>query len=331
MVPRRSNGGRNMKRSIKAASKKLAAELAKPEPKPRTRILQPTMSKTDLLLACQWPWGKEVPIGPSSPEADFGSAFHEVIAWCLKHPEPKRLLEAIKTRKEFTLAIVRAAQKWKIDPGHLRERVTTAFPVLWQWLREENPYGIDFTKGEMVVEQACAVAVHRYQTKTAAFKTAAFSAPPLGPADVDHVYQDVGDNELPGTSDLIINAGDTCLILDHKTGELPPVDGNGQLASLALVTVFGSPTRRIITAIFHAPREGGPATVYSSEVTRDYLSEHVDRLAYAFDRIGDGSLRPGPHCRYCPALMICPTQTHALVALRRSRQSLTHETVGAAH
>lgn len=327
-----------MKKKISKRAKRISRELSKEldrETKPRTKILQPTMSKTDLLLQCSWWVGKEVPIEEDGggPEARFGSAFHAVIAWMLlrwlTRPAPHAVATIIKER-QLTLQIMKAAKKYCVDPGQLRERVVTSFETLTAWLRD-NEYGIDFTKGKFEIEQAYALLRAGTDPNTFRF------AHKIDLPDDDHHY-DVDNDEFPGTGDLSIlmtfdapALDPVLLIIDHKTGELPSVELSGQLESLALAVrteITRAPT--VIVAINHAPREGGLCTVYSVAKSIDQIDHHAEQIGKAFERIGDGSMRPGPGCQYCDALRICPTQTHALVQLRASK-AVTASNVGEIH
>ena len=39
----------------------------------------PSMSKTDLYLTCEWPWGREITPAPVGDDARYGSAFHQAL------------------------------------------------------------------------------------------------------------------------------------------------------------------------------------------------------------------------------------------------------------
>jgi DNA-binding transcriptional ArsR family regulator len=89
--------------------------------------------------------------------------------------------------------------------------------------------------------------------------------------------------------------------------------------------------RRIVVGFVHAPANSRP-TIYAEEITHKALAEYARNLHTALERVGDGSLRPGPWCKYCPARGVCPTRTSALAELKAPQGiALTAERVGARH
>lgn len=46
--------------------------------------------------------------------------------------------------------------------------------------------------------------------------------------------------------------------------------------------------------------------MYCEPVTREELQNYARKVRVAMNRIGDGSLRPGPECSRCPARIGCP-------------------------
>jgi PD-(D/E)XK nuclease superfamily len=284
-----------------------------PQEAPR-KLLVPSMSKSDLLLTCQWPWGRMAPPEEVGEEARFGSAFHEVMA---------------NTRVDDAPQAKRAAKKWGVDAKALEERFRPARKLLKEFLAGDNPWGVKFTK--VFYEQSYAINPRMGEARLIE-----------GPREEDHVYPDVQDGEIPGTADVVAISADqrTILVLDHKTGfDIPLVQGAGQLLSLMLavsrVAAFeneqghGPPIKRRCIAFLQA-QAGVPPVILADTVSEEELINHRMRLAKAQARIGDGSLVPGEHCRYCPAFMICPTQTSSLVALKKNGP-LTSERVGEIH
>jgi hypothetical protein len=62
-----------------------------------------------------------------------------------------------------------------------------------------------------------------------------------------------------------------------------------------------------IVAVLHARRRGMPK-VYADRVKLSELASYETRVQTSLGRIGDGSMRPGSWCRYCPAQTVCPAR-----------------------
>lgn len=281
------------------------------------------MSKTDRLLACAFPWGREVNAEEDVGQpARFGSAFHELFAM---NKSPSRR------------TIAKVARKWAkdddVDANELEARFLAAKPVLDRWLKGDNAWRIDFRR--WCIEREIGLA-YNY-----ADDTARRIRPP---DEVTHVYHDARENEFPGAADLLAwpqldefirgvrRIPQTVLILDHKSGfVVPQPSQSGQLKSLALAACRLTGATRAIVGFPHAPGDSRPV-VLADELSLDELEAHRDALRNAFSRIGDGSLKPGEWCKYCPAMGICPAHANALSELRgSSSELLSPEDVGRAH
>jgi hypothetical protein len=274
---------------------------------PSTRLYLPSMSKTEDFLACQWPWKRELPLSlfTADYEARYGSAFHEGMASVLVDTK-----EPVKWRK---LARKWSIEEGEVDPDALKAHVKRAKEVLVAWLRGGNPWKVDLAKrAQFRAEQAVA------------WKPLKKTARGIGgPEGFAHKYN-VGDDEFPGTSDLVIDEIETkkdcpdLIVLDHKSGEgyiaLPHKSGQMRSLSLALGKRIGA--KRVAAVIFHAPREDSVSpTIYADEFEKETLKQHAEELKQAWLRIGDGSMRPGEHCNRCVAQAICPAFANALVKM----------------
>lgn len=312
-----------VKLSVARISKQLREELEKPEVVELRRLIvvQPTMSKTDRLLACAFPWQKEVPAETEVAQpARFGSAFHELMAHWLQ----KGFLASTKTVK-------RIAKKWSVDgdveAAELETRTNRAIPVLHQFLCGVNPWKIDFRQWRMEVEVALAYNIEN--------DTAREISPP---DEKTHEYRDARAGEFPGSADIVLvgiyKGQNTVLVLDHKSGFLITApEASGQLKSLALAAcrVKHAPQQALI-GFLHAPGDGTTPTITCDELSATDLTQHSHALQDAFADIGNGTLRPGPHCRWCPALSICPAHTSALAEIRGSAEMIVSpEQAGFAH
>jgi Protein of unknown function (DUF2800) len=326
------SGPRKIPARVASLSGELAESLATDSTDPPAelvRLVRPTMSKTDLLFQCSYPWFKSVHAETVGERTRFGSAFHEGA-------------EAILRGKRFNAKA--SAKKWGVNADELRDRVGSALPVLLKWLRGSNMWGLDFTRGKVSTEVTAALNMAGGPTRFL----------PGGPGDT-HDYPEAGPDEFPGTADLISLRGinkpghpldgslrradvkKTLLVLDHKSGWNVAADWqprtpaeNGQLRSLATAFADLYDPDLVIVAFFHAPLEGLPQ-VMADELTASDLRQHRAELAKAWKRLGNGWLHPGDWCSYCPAWSACPTNTTSLTVLQRAGGPLTAQRVGAIH
>lgn len=283
---------------------------------PERYTLLPTASKTDLLFACTWPWGRNVQRQEAGERARFGSAFHESL---------EVMLHGEAANHQAT------ATAWNIEALELQERVVDAFAVVYPWLQGENQWGIDFTTG-----LSTEIAV--------AYDYLADTARQCDPPDEHHEYLDRGPSDIPGTADVVSvvpnppdGKGPLLLVLDHKSGWNVSADWqahtpgeSGQLRTLALALCRLYDVERAIVAYFHAPAEGHPQ-VFPDMLLKSDLEAHRKALRFAHVNIGSGWMRPGPWCSHCPAWIDCPTQQSALVDLKRGAGALTSERIGSMH
>jgi hypothetical protein len=285
-----------------------------PAPIDDLSLITPTASKSDLFLACSWPWGKKARKDPVGERTRFGIAFHEVMA---------RLLQG-------GLAIIpEVAKKFDVDGDELHDRTNEAYGVLATWLHGGNVWGITFRK--FVVEVSVA-----YDPST---DMATATEPP---DEANHEYPNVPVGSIPGTADLVSvlsppHTAKTVLVLDHKSGWNVAADWqpqtpaeSGQLRTLALALCRLHNADRAIVAFFHAPAGGVPIVLADTLESSD-LEVHRKALLAAQKRVGNGWMHPGHWCTFCPAWSICPTNTTSLVELKRSPGPMTSERVGAIH
>jgi hypothetical protein len=318
-------GPRAIPQRVAALSGELAQSLARVDadlPAEVVRLVRPTMSKTDLLFQCSYPWGKQVHPEIVGEPARFGSAFHSVLE--------RTLLKLPPNVKEF-------AKKWEVDPAALKDRLDAALPVLTKWLHGENMWGLDFTKGQIDTEVTAALNMAGGPTRFL----------PGGPGFA-HDYPEALEEEFPGTADLVsLGAGGSMhlqpkgakvlLVLDHKSGFNVAADWqprtpaqNGQLRSLATAFADLYDPDLVIVAFFHAPLDGLPI-VMADELSASDLTQHRAELQKAWKRLGNGWLHPGEWCAHCPAWSACPTNTTSLTELKRAGGPLTSLRVGAIH
>ena len=224
--------------------------------------VQPSMSRSEVLLQCSFPFDRELgdhaDVGDREA-ADYGSAFHELMAARLGPP-----------RKAKTTTALAVATAWKLDDvAELDAHVKVSQACLADWLRN-NPFGIDWSKSPTLVERALAL-------------RPLVSARYIAPANKFHVYEEAQDDEVPGTADLIILPAvtpspykrgakrhePTALVLDHKTGDhedFSEPSSKAQLLSLAAAAMRVARVPRAIVAVLHSRRRGLPK-VYADVVT----------------------------------------------------------------
>lgn len=248
------------------------------------RILRPSASVSDLLLRCQWPFGREVE-NDSNEASEYGTQFHAVLA-CRLNPE-----------LTFDYTNI---------PEDVRSHTLQAQAVLETWLQGGNPWGLEF---EIVsVEKPLALEI-RASAETVGQplvirRNVAFDA-------ATHTYE-TGANEIPGTADLVAETRKGVqkrIVIDHKTGlfgDFTQPKSIPQLMTLALLTDAD------MVGVLHAPVGFAPE-VFAEEITDYEKYLHGERLLRALRRIGDGSMTPGKWCSRCPVRDACPTQVGALL------------------
>jgi hypothetical protein len=260
-----------------------------------TMKLAQTMSKTGLLLQCPWPFdpNRELPDDISGEPADYGVAFHAIMAVVCSSrfvigPEKKDVKEL--------------AHRYNLFAPELWAHYIDSSGFLHSWLIGDNPWGVDFLAHNMP------------RTEIArAFSPVTYESRPIEGPDASHIYHDIRPGEIVGTADMVVETPDTILVDDHKTGagDFSRPSENPQILSLACAFAMKS-RKKVIGAISHFPR-GGLPQVFAEEITREAMALHAAKLDSAMARVGDGSLRTGPYCKYCPARNVCPTRDVNLI------------------
>lgn len=261
--------------------------------------LQPSASKTGLLLACQRPFAPDVdsPFEEAGEPSRYGSAFHAVIA-------PLLASTLVDHGRRYDTAVDHAARKWQVKAAahELHGHVRSSYRYLLSFL-ERGGWNLKTVK----TETSYAIDVEANKARRV-----------VGPSEDGHVYAGLRSGEIPGTVDLEVTSkdGSHTLILDHKTGFLPEDHFTGdsfampaqmpQMKTLGLVART-PPGKKMTLAIFHADRKGMP-DIHFDGYDLDDRSRHRAALVEAMGRIGDGSLRPGPQCNVCPAATTCPAR-----------------------
>lgn len=265
--------------------------------------LQPSASKTGLLLACQRPFDPALALEADPPEepARYGSAFHVVIADVLTGKLPDK-------GPRYDKAIDKAAHRWGVRPAaeELAAHVRSSSRYLLKFFAEG---GWNLKTLKVETSYAIPVADDKPARRIEA------------PSEEEHRYAGLREGEIAATLDVEITSKDSKHVMlgDHKTGYLAEDHYSGesfalpatlpQMKTIGLVTRSTKTKKRKTTtlAIFHFDRAGLPDIHFDRYEEVD-AQEHRRRLAIALLRVGDGSLRPGPQCNVCPAASSCPAR-----------------------
>lgn len=127
-------------------------------------------------------------------------------------------------------------------------------------------------------------------------------------------YGKIGASEVAMTLDVEILHADRVTVIDWKSrSRVTPAERNLQI--LAQMCAVES----------HYGLSGSAGLVYLDNMERDMAPFSLldsgarwSRLARIVERAGNGTPSAGSHCRYCPALLSCPTQKAALTTFMGS-------------
>ena len=257
--------------------------------------VQASMSKTDLLLQCQYWASPTVQIVPEPTNPSdlnyalrFGRAFHKCMEIHL----------AYRGKKRPKFGVI--AAKFEVEPErlqHFYERTKVFIDKLMKdrgWTNEE----------ERLVEKK--IVYDPFSDKMRFLES-------TGERD----YSQRLSTEFPGTGDLAIvpKARKRLMVLDWKSGQSSyDAQDNGQLLSLALglsrhTQVFEADVFIVrVNDDFIEPSPG--------LLTSKMLDEHRENLRHAIESALslNPSMRPGSHCTkyYCPAITVCPAHAGPL-------------------
>ncbi|HEU5276804.1 MAG TPA: PD-(D/E)XK nuclease family protein [Xanthobacteraceae bacterium] len=251
-------------------------------------MLGPTASSLELARECVWPWCPDaVRVDTSNPDAQFGSAGHEVIASLINGD---------------ALFFGELAKKYGLDPekdGPRLKRICDGFNekirIKPGWRAEiAFAYDPDTDRGREL--------------------------PLAGHRD----YSAAGPSEFVGTADLVtmdivgpMRARETLVeITDWKFGRRDNVTvpaSNAQLRFLALAAARTFGVERARVRIGFVDDEGG-VLFESSEMDSFEIEAVAAELVAIARRLRETSTPvPRAHCRRCPALVSCPETAAAMV------------------
>jgi len=128
------------------------------------------------------------------------------------------------------------------------------------------------------------------------------------------------DDEVGGTADIIACNSDTVFIGDFKFGfNLVSPDENAQGLFYAmcgtetegLSQLFEGRTKIVIFIVQPQYGEQGMDIVQVWETTPERLNEFADEYLRALESQDETKPVAGEHCKYCPAMVVCPVKTGA--------------------
>lgn len=233
------------------------------------------------------------------------------------------------TRSHSTIS-PSSASRWVNCPGSVLMASLVPPPA-------ESPYAAEGTRAHEIVEycikhdvddpaSVVAFAGEDEDTLDAVRTHLAYVRPQLSQAAGFGVEQRVaiplGSTAIAGIVDLYVllplegRDGLLLRVIDYKHGQGVPVEavGNYQLALYAYGCLLSLPVDvrarvREIDCVISQPRArhvDGSVRVWNVPI--EDLIEIIRRATEAAERIavGDKTLNAGPHCRWCPALAVCP-------------------------
>jgi len=150
---------------------------------------------------------------------------------------------------------------------------------------------------------------------------------------IERDYADLGDAEIPGTCDVTGLADDIVVVIDYKTGwRAPRAADAGQLLTLALAECRALARDRAIVMVIRPSTDKDTTWIDRAEVDGFALDAHAHALRSAMDAVtaaklvvargGTPDVTIGAHCRYCPAMRVCPAHTQLMRQLT-DEQALT--------
>lgn len=273
-----------------------------------TKPLQASMSKTDLLLKCQYWASPTVRCVPENNEVSTlnfalrrGRAFHK----CMEI-----YLESHGTRKPNFKVI---AKKFSVDPKMLEDFYRRAKDFIDELLRKRG-----WLDEERLVEKKM---VYDPFSDRMRFLT----------STKERDYSDRISTELPGTGDLAVIPNKRMMVLDWKSGTSSyTAQDNGQLLSLATGLSRHYQIYEAVVFIvridedFIEPSEG--------LLTAKHLDEHRERMRLSIQNAlsPNPSMTIGSHCQkfYCPAIEVCPAHAGPLSLRDAIEGVLTREQKG---
>lgn len=266
--------------------------------------LQPTASKTALLLACPRPFAATTEISREKvgEAARYGRALHKVLE-----------LEGECDIPAITL-------KYGVVgcDDELKAHGIRTLRLLRDWMGGNNPFNEKFAiAGKETHRRLIFPLAHLGRGEECAFD------------EEGHHYDLGGDWAIGGTDDLTLeSAGGMRVVVDYKSGDWGDFHFPAAIPQMLTLAIM---TDAKAVAILHSPRDGVPV-MYCDELEESALYNHAKELERALSLVDSGMLRPGSHCNRCPAKDSCPARDGELLGradalIRLGSKHLTTEDV----
>lgn len=241
---------------------------------------RPTASALHRAAYCLYPWsGIALPPSESSPAAAFGSAFHACAAFRITNGGT---------------CITEAASGWKLT-NEQYDRLVTMFAGWAAWW-DDMAYAAPVS-----TEQAFA-----YNVDDDSCRLVDLAAP--------RDYSKFG-SEFFGTADLVMRGVGPLTVTDWKTGDPANVERclvNRQMRFLALCASRAYSVDNVVASIAFVD-EDGSVTVDSNTFDVLDLANIAAEMRELQARLrGPIAPNPGQHCKWCPALSVCPSTQKAI-------------------
>ena len=284
---------------------------------PVARLLQGSMSKTDLLLRCQY-WASGMITLPKSQAAyplRFGTSFHKTMEIHLKS----------KGRKKPDFNAI--AAEYEVEVNRLKDYYTRGSKFIDDFINRNFPGPVTIYIEEKLAYDPFADTMRFLASKK------------------ERDYSDIQLNEFPGTGDIVVvpDDEDWFCTLDWKTGQsnYDPQEKqmlyNGQLASISLamsrflkrykamvwiIRIDDEFIEDVPGVVLKDPKDTPFMYAEDLEVHRKKLQRGISG-ARSFNPV----MWPGAHCHelYCPAMSVCPAHAGPMALMDEMHGTLDAE------
>jgi hypothetical protein len=283
---------------------------------PTSRLVQGSMSKTDLLLLCQY-WASWMitlpkPSAVAPYPLRFGSAHHKTQEIHLES-RGKKVPNLPAIAKKYDVELQR------LESYYIRARDFIDDLIKKNWPRAK----LYFVESKLAYDP--------FTDKTRFLSSTK-----------ERDYSQRLPNEFPGTGDLVVvpDNEDFFVTFDWKTGNsVYNAQYNGQLASVSLA--ISRHIKRYKAVVYIVRIDDEFIEPYPGSLDKELLEAHRKKLMTAISsaRSASPSMRPGAHCHelYCPAISVCPAHAGPMAlrdemhgALEPERKALLFERFKAA-
>jgi CRISPR/Cas system-associated exonuclease Cas4 (RecB family) len=150
---------------------------------------------------------------------------------------------------------------------------------------------------------------------------------------INRRYEGLGEDEIPGTTDVVGLTDDAAVVWDYKTGwhRYGPATTLRQLRTYALMAAraYGKQSARV--GIVYVPEsgeprfDGGDLDAVELALIEEELRELAASVRHARAQVARGVMPKtveGDHCRNCPAFQVCPAKMALVRQMAAAPESL---------